>query len=362
MSLTDREYMSLALTLAANGAGSVNPNPLVGAVVVKDSQIVGQGWHQSFGGPHAEIFALDEAGDAARGATLYITLEPCCHHGKTPPCTAQIINAGIRRVVVATRDPHSVNDGKGVAALRAAGIDVMEGVLQDEAQTQNEVFLKFITTGRPFVHLKLATSLDGRIATKTGDAKWISGENSRICAHQMRRKYSSILVGVGTVLSDDPSLNVRHVDGVDPRPIVLDPAGYIPLEARVLQSALEPIVVTHTMPEEKERQLLAQGAVVWRIGMAKGTLNLCALLERLGDEDIDSVMIEGGGETAAHFLNAELVDKVSFFIAPVIIGGKDAIPSVGGAGIERMSEALKLHRVTTEWCGGDLLYTGYTTE
>jgi len=360
--VNDRDFMALALKLAAHGEGFVNPNPLVGAVVVKDSKIVGQGWHQSFGGPHAEIFALDEAGDAARGATLYITLEPCCHYGKTPPCTDRIIQAGIRRVVIATQDRNPVNDGKGMAALRAAGIEVVDDVLRDEARVQNEVFLKFITTGLPFVHLKLATTLDGRIATKTGDAKWISGEDSRIRAHQMRKKYASILVGVGTVLADDPSLNVRHVVGMNPRPIVLDPAGRIPLSARLLLGSRNPIVVTQGMPEEKEGQLVAAGADVWRIEAANGAFNLRVLLERLGEANVDSVMIEGGGVTAARFLDAGLVDKISVFIAPLIIGGRDAIPSVGGVGIERMSEALHLHRVTTEWSGADLLYTGYVGE
>lgn len=362
MLLNDRDFMALALKLAVKGEGAVNPNPLVGAVIVQGSNIVGQGWHKQFGGPHAEINALDEAGAASRGGTLYVTLEPCCHHGKTPPCTQRIIQAGIRKVVVATRDPNPEINGKGLAELRAAGIEVLEGVMECEARQQNEIFLKFMTENLPFVHLKLAISLDGRIATKTGDAKWISGEESRVRAHEMRRKYAAILVGVGTVLSDDPLLDVRHVQGKDPRPIVLDPSGRIPKIARLLQAGRAPILATHTMSQESETFLREKGATVWRLPSAHGSLDLHQLLAQVAEEGLDSVLIEGGGETAAGFLNAGLVDKVSLFIAPLLIGGTQAIPSIGGEGIEFMANAIHLHQVTTEWCGPDLLYSGYLSK
>ena len=358
--MNDRDFMARALELAAKGEGAVNPNPLVGAVVVAESMIVGEGWHRQFGGPHAEVHALDEAGDAANGATLYVTLEPCCHHGKTPPCTDRIIVAGIRKVVVATRDPNPAVDGKGLAILKAAGIDVVESVMESEALQQNEVFFTFMTQHRPFVHLKLAMSLDGRIATKTGDAKWISGEESRVRAHKMRCKYAAILVGVGTVTADDPMLDVRHVEGPNPRPIVLDPTGRIPLSAQLLSNDHAPIIATHSMSEESEISLRKKGAEVWRLPLIDGSLDLAQLLKQVAEEGLDSILIEGGGETAASFLNAGLVDKVSLFMAPLFIGGRQAIPSIGGEGIEFMAEAIHLHRVTTEWCGADLLYEGYT--
>jgi len=352
--------MARALELAAKGEGSVNPNPLVGAVVVADAQIVGEGWHKQFGGPHAEVHALNEAGAASSGATLYVSLEPCCHHGKTPPCTDRIIAAGIRKVVVATRDPNPAVNGKGLAILKAAGIDVLESVMEQEAKQQNEIFFTSMTQHRPFVHLKLAMSLDGRIATKTGDAKWISGEASRVRAHEMRRKYAAILVGVGTVTADNPMLDVRHVEGINPRPIVLDPTGRIPLSARLLTSGRAPIIVTHSMSEESEIALKEKGAEVWRLPLVNGSLDLPQLLRQLAEAGLDSILIEGGGETAAGFLNTGLVDKVSLFMAPLFIGGRQAVPSIGGEGIDAMAQAIHLHRVSTEWLGEDLLYTGYT--
>lgn len=360
--MNDREFMARALELAVKGEGAVNPNPMVGAVVVAGSAIVGAGWHHQFGGPHAEIHALNEAGEAAIGSTLYVTLEPCCHYGKTPPCTERIIQSGIRRLVVATRDPNPAVNGNGLTQLRDAGIEVLEGVLEDEARQQNEIFFTFIRKGSPFVELKLAMSLDGRIATKTGDAKWISGEASRMHAHKMRRKYAAILVGVGTVASDDPRLDVRHVEGPNPRPIVLDPTGRIPLSAKLLSNDRAPIIVTHSMSEETETALREAGAQVWRLPLIEDSLDLTQLVVRIAEAGLDSILIEGGGETAASFLNAGLVDKVSLFMAPLFIGGRQAIPSIGGEGIECMSEAIHLHRVTTAWCGPDLLYTGYTTE
>jgi diaminohydroxyphosphoribosylaminopyrimidine deaminase/5-amino-6-(5-phosphoribosylamino)uracil reductase len=357
----DAEWMRLALQLAALGEGDVHPNPLVGAILIKEGAVVGRGYHRRFGGPHAETFALNEAGDAAREATLYLTLEPCCHHGKTPPCTDRIIAAGVRRVVVAVRDPNPQVDGKGIARLQNAGIDVTEGVLEDEAERQNEIFFTFVRRRRPFVQLKLATSLDGRIATKTGDSKWISSEASRIEAHRLRRKFMAVLVGVQTILTDDPVLTVRHVPGTDPVPIALDRTGRIPPTARFLDAHDSPIVVTAAMSAALEEALLSRGARVWRLSDAGQSLDLSGLLARLAAEGIDSVLIEGGGETAAPFLDARLVDKVSIFVAPLLIGGRGAVPAIGGPGVERIADALRLERVTTEWIGPDLLYSGYVT-
>lgn len=356
--MTDQEWMRLALDLAELGEGDVNPNPLVGAVVVRDDHVVGRGYHHRFGGPHAEVHALDEAGDAARGATLYVTLEPCCHYGKTPPCTDRILAAGIRRVVVATVDPNPIISGRGLATLRAAGIEVIEGVLAEAALRQTEIFRKYITTGLPFVHLKLATSLDGRIATKTGDARWISGEASRVRAHRLRRRNAAILVGIGTALSDDPRLDVRHVFGRSPTPIVLDAYGRLPQSARLLGTGLSPIVAAAAVPPERRFALEQAGCRVWEIPAEEGGVDLPLLVRRVGEAGLDSILVEGGGETAASFLAAGLVDRVSFFVAPLLIGGRDAVPAIGGLGADRVEDAVRLVDVTTEQIDGDLLVSG----
>ena len=357
--MMDTEWMQRALEQAELGEGDVHPNPLVGAVIVNEGRVVGRGYHRRFGGPHAEVLALDEAGEAARGATLYVTLEPCCHQGKTPPCTDRILASGVQRVVVAVRDPNPEVDGKGIACLREAGIEVVEGVLGDKAEQQNEIFFTYARHHRPFVQLKLAVSLDGRIAAKTGDSRWISSEEARTEAHRLRRRFMSILVGARTVLNDDPLLTVRDVVGPDPVPIVLDRCGRLPPTARLLDAHPSPIVVTATMSEALEEDLAARGARVWRFPNGAGRSDPAWLLARLADEGIDSVLIEGGGEVAAAFLSAGFVDKVAFFIAPILIGGRGAVPAVGGAGVEHVADALRLERVTTRWCGPDLLYTGY---
>jgi diaminohydroxyphosphoribosylaminopyrimidine deaminase/5-amino-6-(5-phosphoribosylamino)uracil reductase len=355
----DERLMRIALDLAQKGEGETKPNPIVGAVVVKGGRIVGRGYHHRFGGPHAEVFALDEAGDAASGATLYVTLEPCVHHGKTPPCTERIIAAKIARVIIACRDPNPLVNGHGIEKIRAAGIEVTEGVLEEEARRANEIFFKFITTGRPFVQLKLAESLDGKIATRAGDAKWISGADSRTEVHRLRRRFAAVLVGVGTVIADDPRLTVRHVTGKDPLRIVLDGHGCVPLNAQMFSAEGRMIAVTATMAREKEEALRSLGAEVWRLPEKGGCVNLSAFLQRLGEENIDSLLVEGGGETAAAFLAADLIDKVAFFIAPILIGGRDAIPAIGGAGAEQISEALHLKQIEIERIGEDLLVTGY---
>ena len=360
MNSIDERFMRMALDLARKGEGETNPNPLVGAIVVRNGEVVGQGYHHSFGGPHAEVFALNEAGDAARGATLYVTLEPCSHHGKTPPCTERIIEANIARVIIACRDPNPLVNGHGIERMRAAGIEVKEGVLEEEARRANEIFFKFITTGRPFVQLKLAESLDGKIATRTGDAKWISGADSRTEVHRLRRRFAAVLVGVETVIADDPRLTVRHVEGKNPLRIVLDGRGRIPLEATLLRGEEgSTIVVTATMEGEKEEALISLGTKVWRFPEEGGCVDLSAFLQRLGEEKIDSLLVEGGGETAAAFLEADLIDKVAFFIAPILIGGRDAIPAIGGVGAESVAGGGHVHDIEIERIGEDLLVTGY---
>ncbi len=360
--MSEERWMHLALELAELGLGNVNPNPLVGAVVVKDGEVVGQGAHRNFGGPHAEVFALEEAGGRAEGATLYVTLESCCHHGKTPPCTDRIIAAGIGKVVYAIEDPNPQVCGKGAGLLRASGIDVEEGLLRELAQEQNEIFLTFTRRKTPFVELKLAMSLDGRIATKTGDAKWITGEESRIEGHRLRAKHSAIAVGVDTVIRDDPRLNVRHVEGRDPVPIVLDSTGRIPLSSKLLQAPSKVIIATCSMSEQSEQAIVNTGVQVWRLPAANGRVSIPALLAQMAEEQLDSLLIEGGGEIAASFLEVRVVDKVSLFYAPILIGGRDAVPGIGGAGVERVADALRLKRVEVQQLGEDLYLTGYPTD
>jgi diaminohydroxyphosphoribosylaminopyrimidine deaminase / 5-amino-6-(5-phosphoribosylamino)uracil reductase len=357
--MNDERLMRMALDLARRGEGAVNPNPLVGAVVVRDGEIVGRGAHQRFGGPHAEVFALDEAGDAASGATLYVNLEPCVHHGKTPPCADRIIAAGIRRVVVACRDPNPLVDGKGIAALRAAGLEVEQGLLEAEATRLNDAFFKFIRSGRPLVHLKLAMSLDGKIATADGDARWISSQASRTRVHEFRRRAAAVLVGAGTVLSDDPALTVRHVEGRNPLRVVLDGSGRTPPGARLLREPGRTLIATAAMSGEAEAALRAAGAEVWRLPEAGDRIDLPALLERLGGEGIDSLLVEGGAETAASFLESNLIDKVSIFIAPILLGGRGAVPAIGGAGAPTVAQAARLRDVGMERIGDDFLVTGY---
>jgi len=356
--MTDEDLMRMALDLARRGEGAVNPNPLVGALVVRDGEVVGRGYHQQFGGPHAEVFALLEAGDAARGATIYVTLEPCVHHGKTPPCVDRILAAGVKRAVIACQDPNPLVDGKGIAALRATGMDVRVGVLGDEAIRLNEAFFTFIRTGRPFVLLKLAMSLDGKIATASGDSKWISGEASRTRVHELRRRLAAILVGVGTVVADDPLLTVRRVEGRNPLRIVLDGAGRMPSSARLLREPGRTVVVTAAMSDAAEAALRRAGAEVWRLPDSGARVDLPALLDRLGREGIDSLLVEGGAETAASFVEGDLIDKVSFFIAPILLGGRHAVPAVGGAGVPTVSLGKRLRDVAVERIGEDLLVTG----
>ncbi|MCD6495292.1 bifunctional diaminohydroxyphosphoribosylaminopyrimidine deaminase/5-amino-6-(5-phosphoribosylamino)uracil reductase RibD [Candidatus Bipolaricaulota bacterium] len=355
----DERYMRLAIELAHKGEGYTNPNPIVGAVVVKDGTIVGQGYHHEFGGPHAEVFALEEAGENVAGATIYVTLEPCSHYGKTPPCADRIIAAGIRRAVVACRDPNPVVNGKGIEKMRVAGIEITEGVLEGEARRANEIFFKYVQSGLPFVQLKLAQSLDGRIATRTGDSTWISGEESRIQVHRLRRRFAAIVVGTNTVIKDDPLLTVRHVEGPNPVGIVLDGRGRVPLERKMFAEDGRTIVVTASMPEDKEAELCARGVEVWRLPAAAGKVDLRQLLVRLGKENLDSLLIEGGGETAAAFLESGLIDKVSFFIAPLLIGGRDSVASVGGEGVGVVANGHKLYGVEIAQFGDDMMIEGY---
>lgn len=365
MTAEDKRFMRLALDLAAMGRGRTNPNPMVGAIVVKEGRIVGEGYHQKAGTPHAEVHALKAAGLDAKGATIYVTLEPCSHHGRTPPCTEAILKAGITKVIAAMTDPNPLVAGRGLEKLRRAGVEVVVGLMETEARRLNEVFLSYITTRKPFVLMKSAMTLDGRIATRTGHSRWITGEKARTYVHQLRDEYDAILVGIGTVLADDPALTTRLVDktGKDPVRIVVDSEGRLPLEARVLtQESDSPtiVAVTRRAPEEKLAQLQAAGAIILVVQEDKvGMVDLNHLMDLLGQQDIASVMVEGGAQINAAALAAGVVDKVAMFIAPKFIGGQQASGPVGGVGVETMEQALNLENIQIRQFGQDILIEGY---
>jgi diaminohydroxyphosphoribosylaminopyrimidine deaminase/5-amino-6-(5-phosphoribosylamino)uracil reductase len=360
----DYGFMRMALDLAGRGAGYVAPNPMVGAVVVRQGQVVGRGYHQAVGGPHAEVHAIDDAGDRARGATLYVTLEPCNHHGRTPPCTRKILEAGIERVVVAVEDPNPDVAGGGNACLKDHGVQVVCGVCRDQAARLNESFFKYARTKVPFVVLKMAATLDGRIATRTGDARWVTGPESRGRVHALRHAMDAIMVGVGTVLCDDPELTTRLEEGrgVDATRIVLDTHLRMPDTARMLQqaSAAETWVVCGPgTAADNRKRLTDQGALVLEAEVADGRIDLSALLRVLGERGVTSLLIEGGAQVAAAALKAGIVDKALFFYAPKILGGSDGVPMCGGPGPDKMKDSLPLHRLEVERVGADVLVSGY---
>lgn len=362
----DHSYMIRALALAEGGRGRTSPNPLVGAVVVQDGRIVGEGFHQYLGGPHAEVTALDAAGGAAKGSTLYVTLEPCCHHGRTPPCTDRIIASGVTRVVAAIGDPNPKVAGKGTAALQAAGVEVIVGCLAAEAARQNEAFRKYITTGRPFTIIKYAMTLDGKLATFTGDSKWITAEAARTYVHELRAGMDAILVGIGTVEADDPLLTVRLATRAEgrrpPRRIILDSTARIPLNAKILATAAEApvmVAVTDRAPLAKRDAIQRTGAEVVQIQAdGDGRVDVSALTAWLGEREVSSVLIEGGSTVNTAFLEAGLVDKVLCFVAPKIVGGAQAPTPVEGRGRPRMTEAIELTEVRFTTFGRDLLIEG----
>ncbi len=351
-------WMRRALALARLGEGAVHPNPLVGAIVVRNGVDIGHGYHARYGGSHAEVHALARAGEAARGSTLYVNLEPCCHHGKTPPCTEAIIRAGVSRVVVARKDPNPLVAGEGIGLLRDAGIDVTVGICQAEAMRLNEAFEKHICSGLPFVHLKLAITLDGRIATRTGDAKWISSSTSRRMVHRWRRAHAAVVVGVGTVLADDPRLTVRSVDGCHPHRFVLDGGGRTPPTARMLAEPGETTVITARMSTERERELGRAGASIWRLQAPDGSVDLEKAWRRMGEAGINSVLVEGGADTATRLLRAGWVDRLSVFVSPQIMGDGGSVAAFGDLGIARMSDAFRLNDPEIRRVGRDTLISG----
>ena len=360
----DVMYMQRALELAEGGAGYVSPNPLVGCVIVKDGEIVGQGYHRQFGGPHAEVEALRDAGSRAHGAEMYVTLEPCCHTGKMPPCADAVLQAGIHRVVVAVADPNPLVAGGGLDRLRTAGVTVALGVCEAEARRLNEAFFHYIATHRPWVTLKGAMTLDGKIATRTGASQWITGASAREEVHRMRHATDALLVGLGTVLYDDPLLTTRLPSGggVNPLRIVVDSTLQLPENAQlttVTPHCRTLVATTDRASESKQHQLEGQGVEILRLqAYDDGRVDVEALLCVLGERGVTSLMVEGGATLSATLLRRHLINKLVMFVAPKIIGG-DGLSVMGACGVETMDGAILLHSMTSRQVGEDLMLEAY---
>jgi diaminohydroxyphosphoribosylaminopyrimidine deaminase/5-amino-6-(5-phosphoribosylamino)uracil reductase len=362
--IVDKTYMKMALSLAERGRGWTSPNPLVGAVIVKDGKVVGKGFHQAAGGPHAEIFALEEAGDDAKGATLYVTLEPCNHTGRTPPCTHAILRSGITRVVAGMKDPNPRVTGGGLDYLRRQGLDVVVGVCENECRRLNEIFIKYASTTLPFVMLKCAATLDGRIATRTGDSKWITNPHSRHFVHKLRHMADAVMVGIGTVVKDNPQLTTRLEGrkGSDPMRIVLDTHLSIPSGARLLHLSSDSdtlIVTSSSVSPEKRKSLQRAGLQLLAMDCHEDHIDLKALVRELGRREITSLLIEGGSRVNGSALRAGIVDKVYMFYAPKICGGDDGAPICAGPGVERMEQSLKLKDISVHRFEDDVMIEGY---
>ncbi|MFA6109754.1 MAG: bifunctional diaminohydroxyphosphoribosylaminopyrimidine deaminase/5-amino-6-(5-phosphoribosylamino)uracil reductase RibD [Candidatus Latescibacterota bacterium] len=348
-------YMRRALRLAERGRGRVSPNPMVGAVLVRGGQVVGEGAHQRLGGEHAEVNAFARAGEQARGATLYVTLEPCSVHGRTPPCTEAIVRAKVDRVVCAMIDPDPRVNGRGVERLRRAGLQVEVGLLADEAARLNAAYLKHRSQGLPLVVLKLAQTLDGRIATRTGQSRWITGEAAHREVHRWRARLDAVMVGAGTVLADDPELTVRLVRGRDPRPLVVDGRLRVPPTARVFSRSGAVLVTGEGTDPECRDVFTRQGVEVWTFPAPGGRLDLRLPLARAAAAGMTSVLLEGGAGLAAAALRDRVVDQVQVYLAPILLG--EGIASLGDLGITELRQAIGLEEVRVRKLGSDLLYT-----
>ena len=370
MNASDRDtaMMRRALDLARRGLGRVEPNPTVGAVVVREGRIVGEGWHARFGGPHAEVVALEAAGADARGAELFVTLEPCCHHGKTPPCTEAIIAAGVQRVAAAVQDPSPEAAGRGFAQLREAGLEVTVGPLEEEARRASAAFFKRTRTGRPLVIAKWAMTLDGRLADAAGAGRWISGEASRRRVHEVRRISDAVMIGSGTALADVPSLTVRHVAPLpergQPTRVVLDGRLRLPTEAEPAASAHDVPVLVYTLQEtvdgagERAEALRAAGCEVIPLPAGPGGVDLAAVLDDLGRRGASRVLVEGGATVLGSLLDQGLADRVMVFVAPRLLAAGDARSPLEGPAGRRLTDAIDLKDVTVEWVGEDVLLEG----
>ena len=370
------KHMRRALDLGEKGRGRVEPNPVVGAVIVHGKRVVGEGYHERVGGPHAEINAIRAAGDACRGATIYVTLEPCCRHGRTPPCSDALIQAGFARVVIGAPDP---TQGGAVAQLREADIEVVEGVLRPECEKQNRPFFKLRLRGEPYVIAKWAMTLDGKIAAEGGDSRWVSGDESRGLVHELRDRVDAVMVGLGTVLKDDPLLTCRLPRGRNPRRIVLDGLARLPLDSNLVRTASEAkliVAVSEVAPQERTEALRSAGCAILRIrsrallpegpppggpqpsAAPAGRLDMRQVMRELGKRELTNVLIEGGSRTFTSAFKAGVVDEVWVFVAPKFIGGRDAPPPLGALGLNLMKDARELEHVTYRQCGRDILVKG----
>ena len=361
--MEDKYFMKLALTLAKKGAGYTAPNPMVGAVVVKDKKVIGKGWHKAYGSHHAEVNAIDDAGKSAKGAELYVTLEPCNHHGKTPPCTEKIINAGITKVIIASKDPNPDVCGGGIKQLEKMGVSVVSGVCQKESDILNEAFIKYVKTKQPFVSIKCASTLDGFIATGQGNSKWITGEESRKFVHKLRHETDAILTGIKTVKHDDPSLTTRctNFNGKDPIRIILDTNLSIPLSSKLLNLKSNAYTIIATKKDSslsKKKQLENMGVKIITLPEKKEGLDICALLDHLGKLKITSLLVEGGSHIISSFILSRAADKIYMFYAPKFIGG-NGIPICSGNGHRLMKDSININDISVTRFNDDIMISGY---
>ena len=358
--MKDAEYMAQALSLAEQGLGWTSPNPMVGAVIVKEGRVIGRGYHRRCGALHAEREALAACTESPAGGTLYVTLEPCCHQGRQPPCTQAILEAGLARVVVGSGDPNPLVAGKGLAQLRAGGVEVTTGVLEEACDALNRVFFHYIRTRRPYVVLKYAMTLDGKIATRTGASRWITGPEARAQVHRTRHRCAAILAGIGTVLADDPLLTCRMEGGKDPLRVICDSRLRIPMDSQLVRTARQvPTVLACARPDPARRAALeAAGCRVWELPDGAGRVDLEALLDRLGAEEMDSLLVEGGAALNWAFLEGGLVQRVQLYLAPKLFGGTAAKSPVGGLGVELPHQAARLGALEVRKLGEDLLIEG----
>ncbi len=360
--------MEQALSLAKLALGQVSPNPAVGAVVVKDGEVVGQGYTQPPGSWHAEIMALKQAAEKARGSVMYVTLEPCCFHGRTPPCTQAITAAGVSEVHLAMLDPNPRVSGKGKDELDRVNIKTYLGEHEAEAREINEAYIKFITTGLPFVTVKFAASLDGKIATKTGDSEWISGSEARKYVHCLRYTTDAVMVGANTVIADDPQLTCRCGDKggkvrKQPLRVIVDGKGRTPTTAQIFSEPGKVLLVLGELVDSEKKETLAQvGAELLELPLEEGLVDLVELLKALGEREVTSVLVEGGGILLGSLFDSRLVDKIIAFIAPIIIGGEEAKAAVAGKGVDKIIDAIKLEHVNVGKFGEDLMFSGYVKE
>lgn len=358
----DEKYMQLAIELAKKGKGKVNPNPLVGAVIVKNGKIIGRGYHKNYGGNHAEIEAINNSSESVEESTIYVTLEPCFHYGKTPPCVDKLISSKVSRVVIGSLDPNPLVSGQSIRKLKQAKIEVKIGVLEKECLKLNEVFIKYIKTKKPYVVLKSAISLDGKIATRTGESKWITGELSRLKVHGLRNELSGIMVGINTVLMDDPNLTCNIKGGRNPIRIIVDSNLKIPIDSKILKTSnnYKTIIATTEKSDINKRNIIKNlGAEVLITKSLNNKVDLNDLMLKLGKFEIDSILLEGGGELNYSALKAGIVDKVMIFIAPKIIGGIDSKTCIEGEGIDLLSKAYKVTDLKPKLLDEDILLTGY---